>query len=574
MIEIRGISSKAAHDDIRLITNKRRTTSNSNCIKDKHGNILFQAEEITKRWCQYIGELFGDDRPHAPLPNNNDGPPILKCEVSNALKKMKDGKAQGEDGITTEMLKVLEEFTVEKLTELFNDIYSTGVIPDELARSIYITLPKKPKAIECSDFRTISIMPHVTKLLLKIILERIKPTIETEVGDTQFGFRSGTGTREAIFCLNNATQKHLDKQREVYACFSDYAKAFDRVHHLEIINCLEKVGIDGKTIKLITNLYWHQKAAIRIQGELSPYTEIERGVRQGCVLSPYLFNIYTEFIFRKTQDLPGIKIGGRSLNNLRYADDTVLLTEDAESLQILTNAVKNNSTSVGLDMNISKTKVMTFTRQEIEPTKIKINEKELEEVTSFKYLGQQIMKNGKSEKEINTRIAIAKSQFSQLSNILTSQRTTLTTRLRILKCYVHSVLLYGAETWTLNITTEKKIQSFEMWTFRRIGKISWKERKTNEEVCNILGIQPSLLNQIKTRKLKYFGHTTRHPSIQKEVVEGYVDGKRKRGRPARAWIDDIKDWTGLPAAECTRRAREREEWRAIASQPRSRRHRK
>jgi hypothetical protein len=113
-----------------------------------------------------------------------------------------------------------------------------------------------------------------------------------------------------------------------------------------------------------------------------------------------------------------------------------------------------------------------------------------------------------------------------------------------------------------------------MWTFRRIGKISWKERKTNEEVCNILGIQPSLLNQIKTRKLKYFGHTTRHPSIQKEVVEGYVDGKRKRGRPARAWIDDIKDWTGLPAAECTRRAREREEWRAIASQPRSRRHRK
>ncbi|RUS89973.1 hypothetical protein EGW08_002240 [Elysia chlorotica] len=203
MIEIYGLNSRAAHDDIRLISGKKRTSVNNNGIKDKNGNVLFEIEDVKNRWCQYIEELFNDERPQAPVPSNNEGPPILACEVENALKKMKDGKAQGEDGITTEMLKVLGEFSIEKLTDIFNDIYDTGHIPDELAKSVYITLPKKSKSIECGDFRTISIMPHVTKLLLKVILERIKQTIETEVGDSQFGFRPGT----AVFIKDNKNKK-------------------------------------------------------------------------------------------------------------------------------------------------------------------------------------------------------------------------------------------------------------------------------------------------------------------------------------------------------------------------------
>ena len=86
--------------------------------------------------------------------------------------------------------------------------------------------------------------------------------------------------------------------------------------------------MDGKDVNLIVSLYWNQKAAIRIEDQLSEYTKIQRGVRQGCVLSPYLFNIYTELIFRKSQYLQGIRINGKNINNLRYADDTVLMTEN------------------------------------------------------------------------------------------------------------------------------------------------------------------------------------------------------------------------------------------------------
>ena len=480
---------------------------------------------------------------------------------------MKDGKAPGEDGITTEMLKILEEFTIDKLTDLFNDIYNTGYLPEELAKSVYIPLPKKAKAVECGDHRTISLMPHVTKLLLKVIQERISHKVNKEIGETQFGFKPQSGTREAIFCLNHITQKHLQNNRKVYACFIDYAKAFDRVHHVEIINCLEKAGIDGKDIRLITNLYWHQKAAIKIQGEVSTYTNIKRGVRQGCVLSPYLFNLYTEFIFRETENISGVKIGGKKLNNLRYADDTVLLAENQADLQNITSQVKDNSEKMGLNMNVKKTKVMVMSRTPVEDGKIVIDGEALEEVTSFKYLGQNITTDGKTDDEIKTRIAVARLRFSELSNILTSQSTQLGTRIRLLKCYVHSVLLYGSETWTITKTSERKIKAFEMWTYRRMARISWKERKTNKEVCDALGLETNLLKEMKSRKLKYFGHVKRHTTILKEVMEGKVDGKRARGRPPRQWLDDIREWTGKSAKECTDLARDRNEWRSITSRP-------
>ena len=118
----------------------------------------------------------------------------------------------------------------------------------------------------------------------------------------------------------------------LYTCFIDYSKAFDRIHHATLIDCLERIGVDGKDIRIIANLYWHQKAAIRIDDELSPFTEIQRGVRQGCVLSPYLFNIYTEFIFREAEELEGIIINGHNVNNLRYVDDTALIASDEEKL--------------------------------------------------------------------------------------------------------------------------------------------------------------------------------------------------------------------------------------------------
>ena len=98
------------------------------------------------RWSEYVGDLFADNRPPLPNPSNNEGPPILKSEVRRAIKNSQSGKAAGEDGITLEMIRALEEFGVDTLTDMFNDMYSTGHIPDELLKSVYLTLPKKARS--------------------------------------------------------------------------------------------------------------------------------------------------------------------------------------------------------------------------------------------------------------------------------------------------------------------------------------------------------------------------------------------------------------------------------------------
>ena len=122
--------------------------------------------------------------------------------------------------------------------------------------SVYITLPKQPRATDCANFRTISLMPHALKIFLKIIQARIGNKIDSEVGPTQFGFRPGSGTREAIFSFNILAQKFIEVDQEIYTCFIDYSKAFDKVHHSQLIECLEKVGVDGRDIRIIANLFF------------------------------------------------------------------------------------------------------------------------------------------------------------------------------------------------------------------------------------------------------------------------------------------------------------------------------
>ncbi|RUS80216.1 hypothetical protein EGW08_012012 [Elysia chlorotica] len=338
--------SKTMYDTLKEIRGTTRQNNSTGCIKDKEGNMLFEQDKIKARWVEYVGDLFDDARPEKPTMPNEEGPPIMREEVEYALRGIKDGKASGLDNITIEMLKALKEFGVDELTKLCNDIYDTGHLPNDMKESVFITLPKTPSATECGNFRTISLMSHTMKLLLKIILNRIGPKINKEVGHEQFGFRPNSGTREGIMCMKMVCEKYLEKHKDIYVCFIDYAKAFDRVHHTKLIECLKGIGIDGKDIRIIRNLYWEQTSCIRIGEEVTDQTSIQRGVRQGCVMSPSLFNLYTEIIFRNINELPGMNISGQNINNIRYADDTALVAETPEQLQALLDKVNEESENV------------------------------------------------------------------------------------------------------------------------------------------------------------------------------------------------------------------------------------
>ena len=292
--------------------------------------------------------------------------------------------------------------------------------------------------------------------------------------------------------------------------------------------------------------------------------KIKKGVRQGCVLSPNLFNLYTEKIFREVEDMKGVSIGGVNINNLRYADDTVLIAESSMNLQALLTAVNEKGKSYGMEMNITKTRSMVVSRNKPVPNiSIKIEGKPIQQVDSIIYLGFMTTEDGKCDKEIKRRIEIARTAFENMSKILTSRNININVRLRIAKCYIWSTLLYGAEIWTLTKVTSDKLEAFEMWLYRRMLRISWKEHKTNEEVLNKMKTKRTLLNTIKTRKCQYFGHIIRIHHLQRLLIEGRMNGRRGRGRPRTMWTDNIKKWTNLSYNDCIRAAQDRVRWRSM-----------
>ena len=313
---------EAMHKKIKEVIGKKRVAK-GNVIKNKEGVIVMKIEDVLKRWEEHVKDLFEDNRGERPrLHIPMTGPELLDEEIISVIKSFKKGKSPGNDEVTIEMILASGEFGMRKIAELARKIYETGYIPKEMYKSIFITIPKKPGAVECNLFRTISLMSQITKIILKVILNRIKQKLKPEIAEEQYGFVKGKGTRNAIFILRMLTESSIEMQKDVYMCFIDYEKAFDRVRHTDLIDILQRINLDGKDIRLITNLYWSQLAAVNIDNNLTSWIEIKRGVRQGCVLSPDLFSIYGEIIMRNIIGMEGISIGGVNINNIRYADDS------------------------------------------------------------------------------------------------------------------------------------------------------------------------------------------------------------------------------------------------------------
>ena len=556
------------HQKIEEVTHKNKKETTNGVIQDKEGNVLFEGQQIQSRWMEYIKELYEDDRNEQVKEENEQGPDILVEEVKAALEKLKAGKACGLDRVSTEMLTSLGESEVKELTMLCNVIYTTGKWPEDFVVSEFVMIPKKTKSTKCTDFRTISLISHASKILLIILTNRIQLTILKEINDCQSGFIPGKGTREGIFNLRMIMERYLEKKKDVYMCFLDYQKAFDRVNHEKLINCLNSLGLDGKDVRLIASLYWSQKAVIRGREELSPEVEIQKGVRQGCIISPLLFNIYSEMIFRVLNNEKGVTIGGVNINNLRYADDSVLLAESEEELQRLVEKVNDEGERFGMAINVSKTKTMVASRKkEVPNVSIQINDTLIEQVNKFVYLGQTVTEDGKCDSAIKQRIEIARSVFMKMDKILCCRKLNFELRCRIWKCYIWSTLLYGVETWTLCKETERKLESFEMWCFRRMLRISWVMKISNKEVLNRASKERDLMKTVQKRKLVYVGHVMRGGGLQKTLLEGMVEGKRERGRQRTTWFDDVKKWTGLSYGDVRTIVWDRGRWRCIAAIP-------
>ena len=228
---------------------------------------------------------------------------------------------------------------------------------------------------------------------------------------------------------------------------------------------LKDIGIDEKDLRIIAGLYWDQTSVVRTKTEFSSEFSIKRGVRQGCVLSPNLFNLYIEKIFKEVIDRNRANIGGMNINNLRYADVTALIALNAADLQILLDKANTRGNLYGMEINIAKTKSMVVSKTAHKIVDLELDGKPIEQVSKFVYLGHMTSEDGRDDAEIIRRIVIAKRAFANMRKLLTCRNINICFRFRLLKWYVSSTLTYGVEIWTISRAMSRRLEAFEVWCY-------------------------------------------------------------------------------------------------------------
>ena len=222
----------------------------------------------------------------------------------------------------------------------------------------------------------------------------------------------------------------------------------------------------------------------------------------------------------------GIKIAGRNINNLRYADDTTHMAESKEELKSLLMKVKEEGEKVGLELNIQKTKIMAsgpITSRQIDGETVK-------RVTDFILGGSKITADGDCSHEIKRRLLLGRKAMTKLDSILKSRDITLPTKVHLVKIMAFPVVMYGCESWTIKKTECQRIDAFELWSWRRLLRVPWTARKSNQSFVREITPVCSLKGLLLKLKLQYFGHLMRRAdSFEKTLMLGKIEGRRRRG---------------------------------------------
>lgn len=247
-----------------------------NILRSHDGNLLQSKEAIKKRWTQYCSNLYKDNGGGNILikeleqifpPTQQKSHDILFSEVEQAIRSLKKNKSPGLDGIQAELLQSGGESLAYEIHKLCNKIWHSEAIPEDWGKSILIPLHKKGDLSQCSNYRTISLINHISKIFLIILLNRLQYQLNPYLSEEQSGFRKDRSTVHQILILRLIAEKAKRKGKKIYNCFIDFQKAFDTVNHKVLWAVLQSYGVDGKLIRLLKEIYGKAQSAIRINKE-------------------------------------------------------------------------------------------------------------------------------------------------------------------------------------------------------------------------------------------------------------------------------------------------------------------
>ena len=571
---------KTVYDATRKLSTKKGKTIDM--IKSKDGVLLTKQDEILKRWKEHFlqvlnrpapedtGEFEEDDEiPESEI--DVDAP--TKAEIHVALKEMKNGTAGGVDSLTIEILKADLETSVDVLYYFLHKVWEQEQIPEDWQRGLIVKLPKKGDLTECNNWRGVTLMVVAAKVLGRIIITRIRDGIDDKLRQEQAGFRKGRSTTEQIFILRNIIEQCIEWNANLYVCFVDFEKAFDSVDCSVLWRIMRSYSIPEKIVKMVKVMYSRSECAVIDGSGVCDWFEIKTGVKQGCCMSGFLFLLVVDWVMRKTTKYGNTGIGWKFnnfLEDLDFADDIALISSSGRHIQTKVSNLGRYAKMTGLRINTAKTMMMSWNNPA--GRKVQVDGEELEVVLKFVYLGGTVTQGGGADEDIKSRLGKARAAFSKLRNIWKSTQLKLKTKLKIFKSNVVAVLLYGCETWRMTKRDTTKLDVFLHKSLRRIMKIYWPMKISNEEIRNRANIS-TISEQIFRRRWKFIGHILRidpskHP---KTALTWAPEGRRSRGRPKETWRRTAeKERTALGFSswsEATVASRDRAAWRKRVSGP-------
>lgn len=551
----------ASKFDMRTLYRRIGSFTNGNLsrnmpINDKTGNCLASSEAQLVRWKQHFDELLNtvndenavsqheepySDATSAINTNIATRPPSI-AEIATAIQSLKLNKAAGSDGVALDLLAADARTSAKIIHKDITDAWESERLQDEWKKGLIVKLPKKGDLKVCDNWRGITILNAINKVMAQVIHNRISKHLEGTLCDEQAGFRPNRGCIDQSNALRLIIEQSNEFNTPLYMVFVDFEKAFDRVNREAIWSALKRRQIPNKIIRLIRAMYENAKCQVMHNGALTDEFGVNTGVRQGCILSPLLFLTVLDDVLKEA--LPNTQgiwwTPTRKLSHLDYADDICLLSNSHSEMQAMLAQLNAAALRKSLKINERKTKLMRINANNLRP--ISLNNSNIQEVEKFCYLGSMMSVNGGTREDINSRIAKAALAYGRLNKVWLSSELSSSTKLRIFKACVLSTLLYGSETWSCTELEIARVQTFVNKCLRKILRIFYPETITNNELYERAQID-TIDNLVKQKKWRWIGHTLRRTEchITRQALEWNPQGSRRRGRPRLTWRRKVEN---------------------------------
>ena len=408
-------------------------------------------------------------------------------EVEKSLKDAKNNKAPGIDTIPYEMYKHGGKTTTRTLMELFNDVWEKEEIPEDWNVS-KVKLQHKggyKSKLLLKNYRPISLTNTMGKLFANIISSRLVEWIERNeiIGEEQNGFRPDRRATDNIFTVNEIIDKKLKEKKKVYICFLDIEKAYDKVDREMMLAVLESIGLPRKIINIIRKLYSNTYATYKLMDLGTKLIKSTRGVRQGCILSSTLFNLYTEELATRTNK--GIQMKDSKINALFYADDIILLSESAEDMQEFLDITTTYARNYLVDFGYEKCNIMIVNKtEEDKHITWNLKNKEITLTSDYIYLGVWINENGQ-DKTMQEKIALANSWMGRLASAAKMRTCKYETIREVWKTIAVPAIMYGMEAISVKDSDIERLETIQ----NKVARISLNAPKyvANETLRGDMG---------------------------------------------------------------------------------------